>query len=429
MEGNDFFLEPEVYQGEIFIDDSQIPFKANVFARSDQRLVFEVEPLEGPNPFENYLSIEKAVPPSGQPLPKASLKASSSSDKVLESDRVVCLPGKIGKTGSHITIQPQTARLKISCSSKCETPWLKMYLRGFKCFRCSPVETPLGQINIWGKVQGVSKDEVSGGILIEAPQEKDLTLWREEAEQFFDFVRKGLGLANGGRLQAPVTEFRKENNLEVDFYAGHGFQWEFPLFSPTVLQPYFTVLAKRYFQLSPIPEVLWNALSWMQAETTFDEIRFLTGMTALETINLNLPKDRINQIPKIQFIKLLNSLKETIQNFRGLDEDSTKHFKKGVGALNKKVFGEKIGLLFDHYEISRADFEDQTIREMVELRNKIIHSGMAPNEDEIWRFVILVRELITRILLKELGFEGNYNCYIGGQHQRVYPSCQPVKNK
>ena len=43
--------------------------------------------------------------------------------------------------------------------------------------------------------------KLSGGILIEAPQEKDLPSWREEAEQFLDFVRSP-NLIGGAEIES-----------------------------------------------------------------------------------------------------------------------------------------------------------------------------------------------------------------------------------
>ena len=46
----------------------------------------------------------------------------------------------------------------------------------------------------------------------------------------------------------------------------------------------------------------------------------------------------------------------------------------------------------------------RTLKDMIKLRNNIIHKGKVVIDDSIWKFIILCRELITRILLKELDF-------------------------
>jgi hypothetical protein len=46
---------------------------------------------------------------------------------------------------------------------------------------------------------------------------------------------------------------------------------------------------------------------------------------------------------------------------------------------------------------------------------------MAPKDADLWPSIILVRELITRILLKEIGFVGRYCCYVGGLNDRDFP--------
>ena len=82
---------------------------------------------------------------------------------------------------------------------------------------------------------------------------------------------------------------------------------------------------------------------------------------------------------------------------------------------------ENIRQLFNEYKISRTDFEDEEIERLVRLRDEIVHTGEIPDGMDIWPSIILLRELITRILLKEIGFVGRYCCYVGGRHYRDFP--------
>lgn len=59
--------------------------------------------------------------------------------------------------------------------------------------------------------------------------------------------------------------------------------------------------------------------------------------------------------------------------------------------------------------------------ELIKLRDAIVHTGHAPKDTDIWLSIILVRELVTRILLKEIGFVGRYCCYVGGLNDRDFP--------
>ncbi|GLS31394.1 hypothetical protein SAMN04488498_1646 [Mesorhizobium albiziae] len=54
-----------------------------------------------------------------------------------------------------------------------------------------------------------------------------------------------------------------------------------------------------------------------------------------------------------------------------------------------------------------------------------MHRGLLPDVD-IWDGIVLVRELITRILLSEIGFQGRYCCYVGGLHDRNFPEAATV---
>ena len=144
-------------------------------------------------------------------------------------------------------------------------------------------------------------------------------------------------------------------------------------------------------------------------------------MTALETIiESELPARRGTIISKAAFKPLRQKLEALIAADGSLTTEARDIFLNKVAALNQKVFALKIDALFDHYKISRSDFEGDVIRRLVALRNGIVHTGTVANDHEIWTSIILVRELITRILLKEIGFIGRYCCYVGGLNYREF---------
>ena len=78
--------------------------------------------------------------------------------------------------------------------------------------------------------------------------------------------------------------------------------------------------------------------------------------------------------------------------------------------------------------ISRNDIEADKIKQLVDLRNKIVHrSHTAKNEkedDELWEAILLSREILVRVVFSMLEFKGTYFCYLGGAHMREFPACQ-----
>jgi hypothetical protein len=185
--------------------------------------------------------------------------------------------------------------------------------------------------------------------------------------------------------------------------------------------PFIKALAQRYELIGPLPDILWMALGWMQTDTSFDETRFLSGMTALEVIiESQIPQRRGTIIPKKGFKPLREKIEDVIVADDTIPDEAREILLAKVSQLNIKVFAQKIHALFDYYAIPRRDFEGEVVKQLIDLRNDVVHKGVVLNKADIWPSIILVRELITRILLKEIGFVGRYCCYVGGLNDRDF---------
>jgi hypothetical protein len=60
------------------------------------------------------------------------------------------------------------------------------------------------------------------------------------------------------------------------------------------------------------------------------------------------------------------------------------------------------------------------IKQLIDLRDEIVHRGRFAAGADRWPMIIRVRELITRILLSALGLRGQYRWYVGGVHDRDF---------
>jgi hypothetical protein len=262
-------------------------------------------------------------------------------------------------------------------------PMLTRWMRGFQSFAAPQTQTPLGAVVAFGAAAQVHHDELSGGLQIQAPDPTAPPGWRADAGDFLLHMQRGLSLAHGGRLQCPVEFYLEGSIREVTFRRGSSQAPELPVQPHLSLEPFLKALAARYFGKGPLPDILWTALGWCHADTTIDDLRFLTGMIALEAIaTACLP-------------------------------------------AKSKSFATNIQSLFGHFGVATADFGVPVIKAMVALRNEIVHEGEAKSVSDLWANIILVRELVSRILMVEIGYAGHYWCYIGGQHLRQFPSCSP----
>jgi hypothetical protein len=368
-------LEETEFAGDISIKGETAPIRFRVSADSDCRLCLDADAVDS---HAYFLAVRSHGAP-GTCIERLALTGTSADGKTISSEDVFVREQGDKDDRRWIDFRSRASKVTIPLERRIEKPVMRLWFRSFMSFRNPVVETSLGRFMVSGKAENVAPDDVSGCVTLEAPSVDPGNDWRDKAVDFLRHMQKGLALAHGGRLQTPRLDFIHDLTSEITFFDGAGFAPEFPVQYHLNQGPFIAALARRYEWDSPIPEILWTALGWMQTDTTFDELRLLTAMIGLEAIiDIELPEQ------------------------------------------NKKS-AQKIHALFDYYRIPKRDFEGNVIRGLVNLRNDIVHKGFAPNDADLWPSIILVRELITRILLKEIGFVGRYCCYIGGLNDRDFP--------
>ena len=68
---------------------------------------------------------------------------------------------------------------------------------------------------------------------------------------------------------------------------------------------------------------------------------------------------------------------------------------------------------------------DVEIRAAKKARDLIIHRGYYYEEgnnyqDDLWKHVTIIREILVRFILTAIGYEGDYISYFGGAHQAKF---------
>lgn len=411
-------LEAERYVGTLARGGDAAPIAFRLSAGPDFRLKFEVEP--GTKELYRVAIKDRAKP--GQLVTYFELSAQSESGKSITSDSVSISKSGFNDGGYHVSLKTDAATVVLPMEKCAERPLLRLWFRAFRSFRNPINETPLGSVEVWGATKRERVDDVTGYVAIRGPADFEPSTWRAKSDKLLWHMHRGLAFAHGGRLQTPRLDYIEGNVWTATFYAGSASRSEFAAQHQLNHGPFIEALIDRYFSQGALPEVLWTALGWMQSDTTFDEVRFLTAMTALETIiESELPEKRGTTLPKATFKTLRESLHASVNAHADLSPDQKEDYCLRIGGINRKSFAEKIDALFDHYGISRRDFDGDTIKRLVQLRNEIVHRGYIPDGVDAWPMIILVRELIVRILLSAIGFQGRYCCYIGGEHDRDFP--------
>jgi hypothetical protein len=410
-------LERIKFNGAISRADHRFPVEFETWAGDDSRLQIEIEPL----PTQALLVLQGAIGEPGSFSEALALEGIGSGGETFFSDSIDVRGVNFGTSGNVLKVAARKAKVTIRCAVSVSTPRMRLWFRGFKSFRSPMVNMSLGLLQVAGDAKDVAVDDMSGSVTVQAEAETNLEGWVSRADDFLTFMHRGLGFANGSRLQTPRLDLRIGDLWEVTYYEGDGFGPGLPPIHHLNQGPFIEALATRFDDPKPFPDMLWTAIGWLHNDNSFDEGRFLTSMTALEAIVEHvIPKSLTTVIPKENFGPVKTKLLESLAIFE-LDRTSRQIFEAKVKGLNSRTLSQKIQALRDHYGLSKTIFADEAVVEVIKARNDIVHTGESAGRREIWPKIVFVRELISQIVFHEIGYSGPYESYVGG-YRMVHPA-------
>jgi len=334
--------------------------------------------------------------------------------------------GECGKVQYFRTVDPARDR-----------PVLKLHLKGFDCFPALHAKCALGTIQVAGETKLGEPDRLTGWIVIEAIEPtSDLGAWRAEAEKFAEHLRRILSVGASTMLQAPILEFVAGDIHEVEVLSQT--RQHAPVmrvFHKLNLQPVLDAAVTSFF--APPIEVknLFFAIEWFAMATTYNEVRLVNAMTALENlIDSNLTEEEALIEPRREFDKTRKALRAVIRAC--LDRWSPNRAataREELGEklldLNRRPLRRKLHLLAARWSVPLDGIGDEQIGRAIKARNAIVHSGHHPaTEDgpDLWDHMTIVRELVVRFLLTAIGYRGQYISHVGGYHLALFPPGEAV---
>ena len=416
-------LPPKQFAGELILGEQRVPISLTASAGLSGRLELDVEPISPSDSPSGVRALAQSFGKPGNTIDEFGLECETSDGKRLTSESVHLTE----YNGVHIKLRTGEASLRMTAADTYDRPVLRFWLLGFECFPKVHVVTELGSVIARGATRTSATDQITGCITVEGLDGYHPTTWRESAEHMLKHLCSVLGFARGAPLPAPISEFYEGDTVEVTFHeTGGGYASMMPPLPHLNLRPIVEAAVNNIKAVDAHRDTFEIAVGWLLVPTTFDEVRFLAGMTALESlVSRLLEKSQMSILGNSAFRKFAKRVRSLVdeQDF----DDPTKDAIKGkISELNRRPFVDRIKALLEHRKVARTSIDDAELARLVRLRNSIVHQGAAPEHEDLWPSILIIREILVRIVLSMLQFDGTYWCYLGGRHMRRFPDCKLI---
>ncbi|MEX5405531.1 hypothetical protein VPH47_14915 [Stenotrophomonas sp. WED208] len=404
-------MEDEIlmFQGRLALSGRAFDVTFQTVLSVDLRLKIE---LLSP-PLQLALDLHSAMGEPGAAGESVTLEGNGRSEEVFFSDSVDVNGIHIGSGGCQVSISARSAKLSRKAKRRSDFPATRLWFRGFKSMPIRPVESSLGKVEVRGGVKRVGRDDASGFAAIYADQATNLADWSQRADELLTFLHQGLAFASGKRLQAPVLEVLCGDRWECTYFEGEGFGGSLSPIHFMNRGPFVEALVKRFEQGTPFKDALWTVVGWLHVDTPFHEARFLMSMTAVETLcERVVPKARTTLMEKEKYRPVRKRLVSIIDE-AGFDPAETAVLTQRIDLANGRPLSYKLSSLRDHYQLPPTVFTDEAFLDLCRLRNALVHSGGGKGQDA-WPRILFVRELLSQVIFREIGYTGPYERYLNG---------------
>jgi len=405
------------FEGKVSAGSFEHPLTFVVRAGDDCRL--EIDPLMVPG--KTYVALSKLMGEPGGHGEAITLEGSSSDGVKFFSPHMEIRGASSGTNGYQIRLGTGEASITHprENNSKGSAAGLRLWLRGFKSFRPSPVQAQLGKVFVQGAHKVMSADDVSGSICVQCADNRPDESWYQDAESLADFVWSGLQFGHGGRLQVPLIQEYRPNEKIATFYNGSGRPAHLPAVHFLDQSEFIAALVARFESVDPFPKAVWQAVGWLNNDSSIDEVRYLTPMTAIETILHSLVPDAPSTLlPKEKFRPIRTALIQALAA-SGLSHDEEEVLASNIKQINRAPLSQKLKAVIEKYDLSSGVFDENLIRRLNKQRVSIVHRGHSLEGDDLWECMLYARELIALIVFSELGYKGRYQSYAEGHEQRT----------
>ena len=145
---------------------------------------------------------------------------------------------------------------------------------------------PLGTIAIAAHHSKGDRNALTGTLQIRATTvPEDLPRWRNEADRLLEHIRRVMSIAAASLLRSPITEFFAGGVNEVTALSqiAQG-QAGLRAIRSQRQKEFFSAAVTSFFTPPIAAEQLFFAIEWFAMDVTYNEMRLVCAMTALENL-------------------------------------------------------------------------------------------------------------------------------------------------
>jgi hypothetical protein len=344
-------------------------------------------------------------------------------------------PHSDSKRGAYFVFDAacQSATLWRKSDNPSPTPVYLLALQAFQCFPQVKATCPLGELSAGGDVREADLLNMTGYIQLRALERpQDVEQWRADAKKLLDHVRRVMSFASGANLADPNLTFFLDDAAETEVrpHAAHASS-PIPTFPIVGRDEIFAAAVTSFFSPPFDAKNLWMALEWIAMEASYNEVRLVNAMTALENLVSSNTRDAGRLLDDTLFAKLKAALTVTMKTFAA-ENDFQVHYPTltaemtaKLAELQRRSLRRKLDILIERWSVPTDGITKPMIRGAFNARNEIIHEGRyyveGETRPELWSHYCVIREIVTRMIFSAIDFKGRYISHLGGYQHVSFP--------
>tara|TARA_R110002074_G_scaffold96954_2_gene210533 strand:- start:3815 stop:5131 length:1317 start_codon:yes stop_codon:yes gene_type:complete len=433
-----WLFTPKTFSGPLSFIEHSLPLTLQIGIDQTGTVVFTIDPIPLTNE-SNFILLKSHG--NSDRLNNFSLvcKSGDGSEFSTEALHFSSVGIDSGNTGSCIILSAAcwTGKLKVKLEKSAPNPVLRMRLKGFESFSTMHGTCKVGHVAGGGVNSPKDFNEITGYLAVQAAESpSNISDWSTEAEKLLEHMRRILSLAAASFLRAPILEFFHGDWSETTIFSEtQQVQSAIRLIHVLDQDAIFDVAIRSFYDSKIEIKQLFFAIEWFSMEATYNEIRLINIMTAIENLlDANLKDDENQLLSATQFKKLRREVASAVQrSFDTLELEGGAELYTEISEkypeLNRRSLLRKLEILASKWNVPLEDIGIEKIKAAKRARDRIVHKGQYYEEaksadSDLWTHFTVAREVAVRFLFTAIGYEGGYISHMGGYHQANFPPKQ-----